>query len=321
LKYTLLKKSLAEKVEPIYLLQGEEAYFRDKGTEMFMGLITEPSLNYSAFDGAFIKNNPKDFISAVYAFPFMSEKRLIKVSDFTPTEKEFERVEEVFINPCPSTILLIVNSSAGKGADLKKKPNVTYVDCSKADEEDVVKWIYITLKRAGIYADSALCRTIGEYCVMNMARVAAECEKLILYAGDKGKLTLADVDEVVYKDSDYKIYELTGAVARGNYSAFCTIAAELMQKGFDPLSIISSLTYYYKNLYDSLCLTCSDAEAAKKLGAKEYAVKKNRQTARAMGKEKIKRYIDLFYSAAADIKSGKMSPDSAFKLITAKIFF
>lgn len=321
MKYTLLKKSLAEKVDPIYLLQGDEAYFRDNGVKMFMNLITEPSLNYSSFDGAFVKNNPKDFISAAYSFPFMSEKRLIKVSDYNPTEKEYSRIEEVFLKPCESTILLIVNSSAGKGADLKKKPNVTFVDCSKADEEDVIKWIYIRMKKAGIYADTSVCRTVGEYCLMNMSRVAAECEKLILYVGQGGTLTQEVVDQVVYKDSDYKIYELTGAVARGNYSAFCTISSELMEKGFDAVGILSSLTYYYKNLYDSVCLTGSDAEAAKILGAKEYSVKKNRQQARALGKEKIKRYIDLFYSASADIKSGKTSPDSAYKLVVAKIFF
>lgn len=321
MKYTELKKNLAEKVGGIYLLQGEEAYFRDKGVETFLRLITEPSINYSAYDGSFVKNNPKEFISAVYSFPFMSEKRLIRVNDYFPTEKEFERVQEVFLKPCESTIILIVNSSAGKGVDLKKKPNVTYVDCSKASEEDVVKWIYVYLKRAGIHADTSVCRAVGEYCVMNMARVAAECEKLVLAAGDKGELTLSDVDEIVYKDSDYKIYELTGAAARGNYSAFCTVSDELMQKGFDGMGIITSLTYYYKNLYDSLCLTCSDAEAAKILGAREYAVKKNRQTARTIGKEKLKKYIDMFYSASADVKSGRITSDSAFKLVTAKIFF
>jgi len=321
LKYTALKKSLAENVGNIYLLQGEEAYFRDKGAELFLKLITEPSLNYASYEGSFVKNNPKEFIAAVYAYPFMSEKRLIRVNDFNPTEKEFERVKEVFLTPCESTVLLIVNSSAGKGADLKKKPNVVYVDCSKADEEDVVKWVYVYMKKAGIYADTSVCRAVGEYCLMNMARVAAECEKLALAVGDKGELTLSDVDEIVYKDSDYKIYELTGAAARGNYSAFCAVSAELMQKGFDGMGIIASLSYYYKNLYDGLCLSCSDAEAAKILGAKEYAVKKNRQAARAIGKEKLKTYIDLFYSVAADVKSGRISPDSAFKVVTAKIFF
>jgi len=321
MKYTQLKKSLSEGVSPIYLLQGEELYFLDNGAKMFMQFITEPSLNYTAFDGAFVKNNPKDFISAVYSFPFMSEKRLIKVRDYFPTEREFEKVEEVFSSPCETTILLIVNSSAGKGADLKKKPNVTYVDCSRASDEDVVKWIYITLKRAGIYADAAICKSVADYCVMNMARVAAECEKLIQYAGSGGTLTQEDVDRVVYQDSDYKIYELTSAVARGNYSAFCSITSELMQKGFDEIGLLSSLSYYYKNLYDSLCLTGSDAEAAKILGAKEYAVKKNRQQARLMGKEKLKKYIDAFYTAVSDIKNGRMSASSAFKVVTAKIFF
>ena len=52
-------------------------------------------------------------------------------------------------------MLLIVNSAKPKtgGAQLSKKTNVTYVDCSKADEETIKKWIYVTCKRAGVYAD------------------------------------------------------------------------------------------------------------------------------------------------------------------------
>ena len=49
-----------------------------------------------------------------------------------------------------------------------------------------------------------------------MSRVALETEKLIDYKGS-GTLTREDVDGLVYKDADYRIYEMTNAVARKRF--------------------------------------------------------------------------------------------------------
>ena len=92
-------------------------------------------------------------VAAAESFPFISAKRLVKVTDFFPTDKEYAAwLKPYFENPQPSTILLIVNSVKPKGkvADLKKMPNGTYVDCSRADEETVRRWIFTQFKRAGV---------------------------------------------------------------------------------------------------------------------------------------------------------------------------
>ncbi len=324
MKYTAFKKHLQDGVMPIYLFEGEEAYFCERAMELLSAYITEPSLNYSSFDGASVKNKgAEDFISAAYSYPFMSEKRLVKVSEYYPTEREFERVKEVFENPSESTIVAIVNSSKPKSGsfELKKHKNVTFVDCSKAEEEDVVKWIFITLKRAGIYADASVCNRIASYCGMGMSRVSKEVEKLIAYAGEGGSISDSDVEELVFKEADYKLYELTGAVARGNNTLFIQIMSDMLDKGYDEMSFLSALGSYYKNLYDALISPYSDSETAKALNQKEYAVKKNREQARRIGKEKLAFYIDVFYRAVADIKCGNLGADSSLKTAVAKIFF
>lgn len=172
MKFIMFKGSLEEGVAPIYLFDGEEEYFKRRGEEMLkQKYLTEPSLNYSIFDGAELKGSRlTELIAAAQSFPFLSEKRIVKVAGLYPTEKEYETyLRPYFEHPCDTTILLIVNGEGkAKGFDLKKAPNVTRVDCSRADEETVLRWIYTRMRRAGVACNTdcanALCGTASAVC-------------------------------------------------------------------------------------------------------------------------------------------------------------
>ena len=152
MKYVDFKKFTDENgAQPIYLFEGEESYFRDKGEALLKArYLQEATLDYAAFDGAGLKGDKiRDLIAAANSFPFISEKRVVKVSEFYPTEKDYETyLKEFFEDPSTDSILMICNSQKSKtgSAALAKKPNVTYVDCSRSDEETVKRWIYLTCK-------------------------------------------------------------------------------------------------------------------------------------------------------------------------------
>ncbi len=329
MKYVDFKKFTDENgAQPIYLFEGEEVYFREKGElALKTRYVQEPTLDFIAFDGATLKGEKiKALTDAVSCFPFISQKRMVKVTEFYPTEKEYDLyLKEVFDNPPTDSILLILNSGKGKKetAALAKKPNVTFVDCGRSDEETIKKWIYVTCKRAGVFADGITCGKIAEYCVFDMSRIAKETEKLLCYAEAVGAARLTDemVDEVVYPDSEYKIFELANAVSRKNYSAYMRILSELSAKGFDEIALLSSLANYFKNLYEASVVKGSDREAAVALGLKEYAVKKSRETAQKFEKGVLMKYYQSVYECVSRIKCGELTPQGALKTVTAKIFF
>ena len=329
MKYTELKKRLDEDgVRPIYLFEGEEGYFRAGGVESVCSrFVLDKTLDYASFDGGQLKGDKlKSLISAVEAFPFLSEKRVVRVTEFYPTEKEYDGyLKGFFDNPPQSSVLLIVNSVKGKkdGAKHSEKPNVTYVDCGRADEETIKKWIYVTAKRAGVYADGVTCGKIADSCVLDMSRISKETEKLLTYCRVKGINRITDelVEEIVYPDSEYKIYELSGALARRNYSAFCKIAQDLKSKGFDELALLSSLCYHFRDVYDCAVTTGSDKEAAALLSLREFAVKKNREQAVRMGEKRAKECYSSLYSLISGVKSGAYTPVSAWKTAIVELFF
>lgn len=326
MKFVLFKKSLEEGAAPIYLFEGEEEYFKKRGEEMLLEkFVAEPSLDFVAYDGSALKGGEMSAVAAAaQCFPFLSEKRIVKVSDFFPTEKEYETyLKGYFEDPQPSTVLLIVNSAKpkGKGFDLKKMPNVTYVDCSRADEETVMRWIFTRFKREGIAADAEVCERIMRYCLADMSRVAGETEKLVAFAGKGGRVTSDDVDEIVYRDTDYRIYEMTGAVSAGNYTKYASVMYELMSKGVDEMNLLNGLCSYFRTLFEIAALKKSDAETAAALGMKEYAVKMSRRQASAFSPSKLKECYFFLNRSIGEVKSGALTPQGALLRANTEIFF
>ena len=315
---------------PIYLFEGEEGYFREKGEALIKGrFLQEPTLDYLSLDGSALKGEKiKALSDALNCFPFVSEKRVVRVTEFYPTDKDFDfYLKDLFENPPKDGLLMIVNSSKPKTtanqAVLSKKANVTHVDCARADEETIKKWIYVTCKRAGVYADGITCGKMAGYCVMDMSRIAKETEKIITYCEAAGlnKLTDEIVDLLVYPDSDYKIYELANAIARKNYTAFIKVAKDLSEHGYNENALLSALASYFKGLYETSLCRGSDKDVAAALGIKEYAAKKNREQAAKFSKDELLSLYETVYGAVNGMRSGLLSPDGAFKLVTVQLFF
>ena len=325
MKFVMFNGSLEEGAAPIYLFDGEEEYFKRRGEEMLLKkFLSEPSLNFTSFDGADLKGaRLTELTAAAQSFPFLSEKRIVKVTGLYPSEREYETyLKAYFEHPCDTTILLIVNGAAKpKGFDLKKAPNVTRVDCSRADEETVLRWIYTRMRRAGVACDTDCCERIMRYCLGSMSRIATETEKLLAYAGEGGTITAEDIDAVVYRDTDYKIYEMTDALGRGNYGSYLSVMNELLGKGMDEAGVLNALCNYFRTMYEILALNKSDADTAKALGMKEYAVKMSRRQAKLLGGKRVEDAYFGVFGAVNAIKGGRLTPTGALTAVNAKLFF
>ena len=94
MKYIDFKKFTDEQgAQTIYLFEGEDAYFRGKGEELLKTrYVQETTLDFAAFDGTALKGDGiKELVDAWNSFPFISEKRMVRVTEFYPTEKEYEQ--------------------------------------------------------------------------------------------------------------------------------------------------------------------------------------------------------------------------------------
>lgn len=326
MKFTELAKSLKEGLSPVYLVEGEEVYFRDHAVEAIRKRceISQPVFNDARVEGERVKEDFPAFIAGLNVLPFFDDKRLVRVYGLYFTEKEWERYFKPYVeNPCPSTVLVIVNDGKrANAADLKRKKGIAFVDCSRESEETLSRWLYSLMRGKGLSADADAVSLMVRYCASNAARMRSETEKLAVLLGAGGRVTRAVVEEQVAKDAEYKIYELTQAAARRNAGEFFEIMEDMLTKGYDEHAVLAFLTSHYRTLFEVSEMRGTDDAVAKALGMKQsYAVKKNRDTVSRLGKERVRELYFRLYELSCGAKSGVYNKTGALSAAVAKIFF
>ena len=296
MKFTQLSASLKENIAPVYLIEGEEAYFRDHAVSAIEGAagITQPLLNNVRVEGESLKGN----------LP----------------EREWEQFLKPYMeNPCQTTVLCIVNAGKKGTADLKKKAGVTFVDCGRESEEMLSRWLFGLVRRQGGAIDADAAELLVSYCARDAARMKLEVEKLTPLA--EGRITSALVREYVAKDVEYKIYELTQAASRGDATNFYEISSDLMLRGMDESAVLSALVSHFKTLTEVSELTGSDKEVSALLNIKPYAVQKNRQLVNRLGKERVTSLYKELFALLAASRGGVYTKTGAYLAAVQKIFF
>ena len=314
MKFIQLKKYLAEGgVSPVYLVVGEDAYFRKKSEEYIKKrFVTEPQLNAAVFEGETVLAAPETFFAAAYAYPFMSEKRMVTIREFYPKADAFGKVfQKYFDDPAAETVLVIDNA---KPCDvLKKAANTEIVECEKGDDGLLIRWIVAECAKNGVTVGRAEAEKIAEYSLRDMTKISGEVEKLVAFAGRGGAVSDKDVEDLVVKDTEYQIYELTECVGRKNVSGALAVLADMSAKGEAPQRLLVSLYNYFRRLLHISLSALSDGELAKALGVKEYAVKKSRALAGSFRKKDLKRAADILAESDYAAKSGRIDFDTALK--------
>lgn len=315
-----LKKSLATEVFPMYVIDGDDAYLRELAVrEIKQRCLAGSDIDFCAFEGAAVKSDPETLVSALVQYPFISEKRVVIVRDYAPTAAELKNksLSAYFSAPAETSVLIIVNVSPCE--NLKKIACAAAVDCSKASPAVTARYVIVSLKRRNVAITEENARLLCEYCLFDMTRICGETEKLAAYCFDKGEATKADIDEIVVRDTDYRIYEMTEKLARKNADGALEILNDMLYKNADPQKLFTSVYYYFRRLFFCAVSNKRTGELAKDLGIKEYAAQKSIEQAKKIGARKLKNVLTEFEKCDAAFKSGLISLDNALFVCVFKI--
>ena len=317
-KFAEFKKGLTEgKRFATYLFEGEDVFFRERGLLALKSLLENPELNFAVLDGDSTENQ---ILSSVSAYPFMSDIRITCIREFYPKADQLKGALGQFIkNDFDGSALVILNS---KSTDqLKKIDNVLVVDCNKADVLTIVKWITAETKRNQVDIDGETARLIAEFCSLDMTRIETETNKLISSATAGGVITAEMVKDLVARDTEYKIYELTDFIAKKKIDDALMVIQDMLSKGETMQRIIVYVYNYFRRLLHAAISGKTALELADLLGVKEFAAKKLMLQANSFKKKNLKNAVDFLTDADYKIKSGQGDPEShpwavLFKIMT-----
>lgn len=312
MKFVELKNSLVDGVQPIYLIEGEDAFLRENALRLIkQKALSSPDMNLTNLSGQDVEKDVELLLTAVQSYPFMSEKRYVVIRDFCPTLSNLKSktLKKVFEFPVDTTVLIIINDK--KCEALKKLSTVTVVNCEKADVKVISSFIINKAKSKGVIVSSSAIEALCDFCSMDLTRINGEVDKLISFVGSNAEISLEHVKDLVVKDADFEIYELTEAVAKQNSEKAHKILLELLRQNQDKQKLFISLYYHFRRLLHARISKCSVAELAENLSVKEFVAKKAKEQSLKFSAKKLKRVCDKLSYYDGAFKSGELSVETA----------
>jgi DNA polymerase III delta subunit len=257
----------AGKTGPLYLLEGDDPQSRHDLAQEFTGLVDEglQAFNVEFFHAneASTTAARDEMIGAILStsrtLPMMAPRRVVVVHEadrllsprrakedegesqpaFEPAAKKkrgastpAEELEAYFESPEPMTTLVFVSGPLDAGRRLVKalRRRAAAVNCGSLDSTaEAGAWIRRRLERDELSIGPRATASLIEATGLNLARIRAEVEKLVLYAAGEAEVTERHVRELVMPQSEPGIdFALGKAIWNGDPAdALREIAAQL----------------------------------------------------------------------------------------------
>jgi DNA polymerase-3 subunit delta len=226
----------SRKMRPAYVFVGDEAFFRKRFRDAILEHLVPADLrDFSLFEFDLAETDLAEVLDRARTPSLMAPFQVFFVRGVKnlfgrgSNEEKLAAIEEYCKNPNPDALLIFVADHISIPADARKmemQDKERYqrirdtmgqycgiVELARVEEGEAVRWItdYCTTRAVKVEADGA--RELVDALGGDMMMISNEIEKLILYVGEKKRITLGDVETMVLAAKQRSLYELTDAIS------------------------------------------------------------------------------------------------------------
>ncbi|MBE7029796.1 MAG: DNA polymerase III subunit delta [Ruminococcaceae bacterium] len=309
----LLKEELKEnKLRPAYLFYGDEDYLRDYYINSIVSqMVTDPEFNYLKYNNQ--PYEPSDIAAFLDTPPLMSEKKVLVLKN-TGLFKRPSASEKAFwakaIADLPEyVVVLFSEQEVDKRSTLFKAVKDTYhvVEFPYQERHHLISWSDRVMRSVGGTIERKEIEYLLDLTGPSMLSLKNELDKLANYCGSR-KVTTEDIDNLVSKSLDAKVFAMMDELVSGNISQAMETLSRLRLQKEQPVAIISLVFRQFSSLRKLKLLEgqCSLGEMAKRTGLREFVVKKYLSQLKGYPLERLNKIILACQRADHQIKSGKM---------------
>jgi len=310
--YSDLESRLDEKVEPVYLLLGDQDLLRELAASKLQSAVLgeAPSpFNFERFDGE--SGDASRIVMSANMMPLLGGRRLILVKRASRLIESEASLQAYVENPNPATVLVL---------DLDKKPDgrrkgwkdieksAVVVVCDAPDPWELSDWVAEEGRARGLKLGREEIRYLVTEVGSDLRRLSNELEKLSLYAsGDR--LDLKTMAEVFGRGRAQSVFKFTDAVASGDAGSALRQLGRLLEEGEPPLRILALLDRLVGQLRiakDAQASGRKDSSLAGLLGAPPSAAKAIGESARRLSREFLRRAVDALADTDRLLKSSRL---------------
>lgn len=297
----------------IYILCGDN-YLCTKAKEKIINKLNIARINISEF-------NDENFdvlavINACNQFSFFNEKRAVVIKDIQGELSQTDK--NMLLNyakkPNAECYLLIMDGNSN--FDFLKTAEI--IEC-KASETFLFDLIKTEFENNGKLIGSVEIKKIITNTLGDLNRITLEKKKLCDYLGERVQVTSDDIDLLVSKDMELKVFDLTVALSAKDKEKSHKLLFDMLKAGEPPIKILGLIAGHFRRMFFAKINKGSDAELAKLLNCKEFAITKARAQSAKFGAKELKEIENLILETDYAIKSGQMTQENALYYLIFKI--
>jgi DNA polymerase-3 subunit delta len=231
-----MSEVVSRKLRPAYVFVGDEVFFRKSCREAILEhLVTPEFRDFSLFDYDLVETDLAEVLDRAQTPSLMAPFQVFFVRGVKTlfgrgsNDDKIAAIESYCKNPNPDALVIFVADHISIPADVRRMeltdkeryeriredlgPFCGIVELARVEEGEAVRWIaeYGATREVKIDPDAA--RELVDALGGDMMMVSNELEKLILYVGEKKRVTLGDVETMVLAAKQRSLYELTDAIS------------------------------------------------------------------------------------------------------------
>jgi len=306
----------------LYFLHGEEKYlvgqFAQKLIAKAKGTAFE-DFNFQRFEGG--TSSVDQIAAAVEALPFMAERKCVAVSDLDVEglrAQELDKLNEMVTNIPDTTILIFYLPTVliDYKTDKKWKKFMTLasqkgsaVQLKRRANSDLEKLLCTGATKQGCDLSRQNAGRIIAYCGNDLQTLFNEIEKLCSFV-KKGEITAQIIDQIVVKNLESRVYDLSKAILAGEYDKAYSVLDQLFYQNEEPVSILAVLSSAYLDMYRVRISVQSGYEVQEPAKYFDYARKEFRLTnaerdSKKLSSSMLRESLQMLLAADTALKSAR----------------
>ena len=333
----LLKKAIKNKeLGSLYLFYGAEEYLKRNYTEYIeKNLLAEEFklMNKVVLEG---KVAPSVIIDHCETAPVFSDRKLVVVKNsglFKGRKKGEDAGKKGitgddladFLQNVPSySCLIFLENEIDKRiryVELIKKFGLI-VEFDYRKPEELTGWVVKRLKAEGRDIDAGTAAQLVEYCEQGMDDISNEIAKLCAYAGDRKRITAADIKKVCTKSVKSRVFDLTDAIAAKQTGKALVLLNDMVVLKEPMPKVMYMIARQFRQLLQVKLLLregATQAEITSRLKLSPYISGKILRQAQSFSLEKLEKAVSTGLELDIAIKTGRLEDRVAVELMIASL--
>ncbi|WP_442603668.1 DNA polymerase III subunit delta [Paenibacillus sp. KN14-4R] len=306
---------------PIYLCYGPEKYLMQQFIEFMTTKLIEPEHREFAISKFDLSETSIDtVIEDAETLPFMVPRKIVIAKNATfftgardqsKVDHNLDKLTSYLKSPVDYSIIVFIVDADKLDERKTIVKTIKTMDAAlpflSLSAEGVQDWVLKGAAKAGFSFENGALDQLILCTGGNLQALAAEIEKLSLYLGGSGVVTMDLVDELVVRSAEQNVFLLVEEVVKLRLERAFMLLEQLLKQKEEPIKIMMLIARQFRIMLQVKELSkqsYSQSQIASQLGLHPFAVKVAEGQARAFDIESLSRIIGDIADLDYQMKTG-----------------